>query len=106
MREIIRRFQTGETVSASEFNNGGLDFFSDVVWPMALKEEATRQLGFDQDIYYTRTHPIEDLTPEQERLNRPVELKNGITRTIDCQRFDTDLDRMRITEIRKELAEL
>lgn len=105
MREIIAKYNRGEIVSATEFNNGGLDFFSDVVWPMALHEQATRQLGFDGDVYYKRVHPLEFDTPEKERLARPVVLKNGISQTI-VSRFDDDLERQRITEIRKELANL
>lgn len=102
-RETIQKYNRGELVSAHEFNSGSLDFFADVVWPMALHEQATRQLGFDGDIYYKRVHPLEFETPEKERLARPVVLKNGISQTI-VSRFDDDLEKQRITEIRKELS--
>lgn len=71
-RETIKRFNAGEPISASEFNRGSLDFFSDVVYPLVLKEQAGRQPDFTGEVWYTRAKPLHGKNPE-EHLCRPIQ---------------------------------
>lgn len=71
MRELERRFDSGEMIPAIEFNNGALDIFADKVWPMVHREEVTRQLDMDGEVWYRRVHPIDIKTPEELHLCRP-----------------------------------
>lgn len=82
-RLTITKFKSGEMVSASEFNAGSLDYYFDVVHPLWVQEQATRQLDFDGQVWYKKVHPVvEEPSSEQKHLNRVVELISGITRCI------------------------
>lgn len=65
-REICQKYNRGEPVPAGEFNNGGLDFFHDVVYPMWRQEQATAQLDFFNEVWWTRVKPLEiELAPDK-----------------------------------------
>lgn len=82
-REILAEYLRGEQMPASRFNAGGLDIFSERVWPSVLSEQTTRQLDFNKEIWYQKVHPSPmPKTPEEEYLSRVIELKNGTTRLI------------------------
>ncbi len=75
-------YMTGKQIPARSFM-GGMDIFSDYVWPDVLKEHAGRQAsfdmeGFDGDVYYTKSRPIEIKSNEALHLARPSEVKGTI----------------------------
>lgn len=110
-REILAEFNRGEAMPAGRFTNGGLDIYGDIVHPMWVKEEATKQPSLNMypfygEVFYQRVLPlVPDKTPEQQHLAEVRELKKGITQTL-VMNFDNDMDKMRISEIREELNEL
>lgn len=81
-RPTCAKFNAGTPVSAKEFHNGAEDFYLDVVDPMINKEQATEYPDFWGNVWAKRNKPLEELSPDQERLKRPTELKNGVTRFI------------------------
>lgn len=99
-RELITRFNSGETIPAREFNRGGLDFFAAVVHPLAIRDKATRQLDFYGEIHYTRVTPLYQRTPEDEHLCRPVKPKEPI-RIIS--RLDQDKLALAREQLRKDM---
>ena len=68
-RPICQKFNAGIPVSASEFKNGGLDFFFDVVDQMP-EDKAVEYPDFWGNVWHRRVTPLIELTPEQEHLLR------------------------------------
>ena len=75
MREILRRFNSGEQIPAHDFNQGGLDIFSSHVWPSVIREQTTRQVDFDGEMWYRKVRPLIELTPEKEHTLRVETIK-------------------------------
>jgi len=102
-RSIYIRYISGEMLPANAFNNGGLDIFSDYVYPEVLKEHCSRQLDFDGEIWYKKTRPIEIKSKEEVHLLRPPDTRKG-RRQAEVEALDRALEQQRITAIREELA--
>lgn len=83
-RQIYVDYMGGKPIPAHDFNNGGLDIFSNYVYPDVLREHAGRQLDFEGEIWYTKSRPIQVMSPEQEYLLRhptPEEQRIQVIRT-------------------------
>jgi len=106
MSEVFDRYQRGEVILGSEWNQD-LTGFGTVAWEDFVSDEARVQLHlFDNDTDWQKVHPIEpEPTPEQKHLSRPTELKNGITHVLTSS-FDSAYEQMRITKVREELRNL
>lgn len=79
---------TKEYIAGKEFNSDP-SFFGNVIWGVVQLNRAGGQREFyipnDEcfkgEIYWQNFYPTQrPLTAEQERLKRPTELKNGITK--------------------------
>ena len=78
-RELCQRFYNGESISSREFNNGGLDFYSDFVHPQWKQDKVTKQEDLWGEIWHTLVNPTIVLTANQEhRLTQPLK-RNGFT---------------------------
>lgn len=73
-REIIRQFNRGELIPATDFQHGGADFSFDVVEPMWRQDRATKQFDLEGQVWIKRVKPLVELLPEQEHLCRPANL--------------------------------
>ena len=106
MSEIYHRYMRGEVIPATDLGtDAGLRLYGEIIHFDWRKDHTTAQLGIDGEPYYQNHYPIETLTPEQEHLKRPADTREG-RRQMEVEAFDRNLDQMRITQVREELARL
>ena len=103
-------YMTGVQMPAREFTHGGLDIFYDYVWNDVKKDHVGRQPGFPNfldfdDVWYTKSRPIEIKSGEQVHLSEVRPLKNGTTIS-STDKFDQAFEGMRIDTIREELSQI
>lgn len=104
---------TGKQIPAREFNNGALDIFTTYVWPDFQRDHVGRQgsfniEGFEGDVYYTKSRPIEIKSNEALHLARKEDTRVpvlGMTAS-QADRLDRNLEILRIEEVKHELEAL
>ena len=115
-KELRERFyHTKELIPSGDFNSD-MSFFGNTVWPSVKMDKAGGQEefyipqdeNFRGEMYWQNFYPTEKtLTPEQQRLKRPSDTREGrrqMEKQSQVEKFDDALRDLKIGEV-KELLE-
>lgn len=102
-------YMTGQEMLSHDFiAPDGLRVFGEIVWEDHLRDLVTAQFDLEGELHWKKVHPVElDLrTPEQKRLQRPVEMKKGISKLLSFPQPEYPTEEQRLQRVREELGRI